>query len=283
MSLIAGNSTIVYYVAPDGTVFFLSGGADAGTQGMWLGQGPEGLGDIEVAAIFDAAARDEGEDYVGSRIDHGQIDIPVHILGNTVDHARLLAKWFKSKVRRETQGYLCIYTNVQGWRSVAVRRGSMTPAIGFDPAITRGCTYDVMLLVDRPHARTADSTAKWSNSTLAGKGDLYLHPSDEVDGWPKFIFTGPGELRLMYADMDVTIPAAIVGEEILIDTDQVRPTLRATTINGVKRNLWPLMRGKHFPNPCPADEVTRVKFEVKGGNANTALWGTLAQRHEGLL
>lgn len=286
MSLIHGDATIVQYVAPSGQVVPLSGNVEIGVPGVWLGAGPQGLGHVDVKSLWDAGAMDEGEDYIGGVIDHAEIDIPLHILGTSNSDFQRRKEWFKSLLLRDRQGWLCVYQNALGWRSVAVRRGSFKPAYGTDPAVARGATFDTILLVDKPHARTADDTDEWTNETGATTGSLYLYPGDEADGWPKFIFTGPGKLRLIYAGMDIdAIPEIGPGREIFIETDMRIQTIRERAAQSSDRglNLWRQMKGQHFPNAILAGEVTRIRFEVTGASAATKLWATVPQRHEGLV
>ncbi|OZF09810.1 hypothetical protein CH300_00065 [Rhodococcus sp. 15-1154-1] len=280
------DRTIIQYVSPEGIVIPLSGHGVIGEPGIWIGNGPDGLGHIDVSALFDAAAMDEGEDYVGGVVDHAEIDLPLHILGTSNADFQRRKEWFKSLFPRDRQGWLCGFTTSTGWRMIAVRRGSFKPAYGSDPAIAKGATYDTMFIADRPHARTKDDEDEWVNTTGAGTGVLYLYPGPEMPGWPKFVFTGPGRLRLVYAGMDVTIPATIgPGREIFIDTDERKQTLRERAADSADRGrtLWGLMKAQHFPNPIPPKEVTRVQFKITGASSQTRLWATVSQRHEGLV
>ena len=277
--------TIVWYVSPDGVVVPLSGGPDAGRYGVWMGHGPTGLGHVEVKAIFDAAARQWGEEYVGETVDHAELEIPVFILQDHtgIDGLRMRREWFKRIVERRRVGWLMVYTNVTGWRWVAVRRGSIKPAIGADPAANGGLELDCVLIADQPLARVADSHDSWKNDQLTGQGSLLLEAGPEYHSWPQFVFRGPGTLRLRFQGNDVTHPPILADETLLINTDEARPTVRAVRDNGERRNLMPLLRGVKYTSPIPVGPASRVDFEITGGNANTEISGVSAIRIEGLL
>src|SRR5699024_9090271 len=83
--LLPSGQTIIRYIAPSGPVLHLSGRPEAGREGVWLGDGPDGLGSVEVTALFEAAARQMGETYVGETMDHGELDLPIHILADSPD------------------------------------------------------------------------------------------------------------------------------------------------------------------------------------------------------
>ncbi|MGF7124027.1 hypothetical protein [Rhodococcus sp. BE178] len=282
------NTTIVYYVSPDGVVLHLSGGASAGTQGFTLGEGPEGLGHAEAAAIFDKGARQVGEEYVDSTFDHGELDLPIYVEGRTVDEFHRRRDWLRQLISRDRQGWLCVFTTL-GWRMLAVRRGSIKPAYGSDPAVDRYAAFDVLLHADHPFARAYNGDAsEWVNKNgLIASGHMELHPGPEVDGWPKFMFTGPGMLQLLYdgidGPVDLRFPPIFVGETLKIDTEYGMQRLRARAANGKERNLWPLMQAPMEPSPIPAGVVTTVRFSVAGGSAATKLWGTVPRFQEGLL
>lgn len=291
---LAGDPTMLYYIAPTGEMLHLSGMKPLGQPGFWLGSGPDGLGHVDVKAVWDAAAIDEGEDYVGYSVDHMELDLPIHILGTSNSDFQRRKEWLKSLMPRDRQGFLAAYQNALGWRWVATRLGSFKPAYGSDPANARGATFDTILLVDKPHARVANSTAEWKYEGVPG-GSLFLYPGDAVDGWPVLIFTGPGQLRLIYdgvddarvtRSVDVTIPVSIgVGREVFIDTDMAHQTIRERASQSADRgvSLWQKMRNRYFPFPIRKGQVTRIRFEITGAGSGTRLWATVPRRHEGLL
>ncbi|SFA60790.1 hypothetical protein SAMN05444374_11624 [Rhodococcoides kroppenstedtii] len=284
--MIGADKSILQWVSPNGVVVPLSGHGVVGDPGIWVGSGPEGLGHVDVKALFDAAAMDEGENYLGGVVDHGEIDLPIHILGTSNADFQRRKEHFKSLVPRDRLGWLCAFTTGTGWRMVAARRGSFKPAYGSDPASANGATFDTMLIADKPHARSKDDEDEWANTTGAGTGVLYLYPGPQSPGWPKFVFTGPGRLRLVYAGNDVTMPVTIgVGREIFIDTDTRVQTIRerAARSSDRGRSLWAQMKAQYFPKAIPAGEVTRVRFQITGAGPTTKLWATVPQRHEGLL
>lgn len=287
--LIPGGSTILQYVSPEGVVLQLSGGVDAGAQGYVLGSGPEGLGSVNLSAVWESSAQGLGERYVGGTYGHGSVDLPIRVEGRDVVELRQRRKGIRSLIRRDAPGWLCAYDGAGvGWSVLRVRRGSIKPAYTRDPAGTNSAVFDVLFLADNPLSRAADSvTREWVNgsgrSTVAGS--LFLYPGVELESWPAFIFRGPGTLTLDYAGNHTELPEVYADEEVQIDTRYGAQILRARRIGSTEpgRNLWPLMRGKHFVNPIPAGEVTRVAFTVSGASETTRLWGMCAQWQEGLV
>ncbi|NKT06127.1 hypothetical protein GS485_17510 [Rhodococcus hoagii] len=93
------DATIVYFVSPDGVVLHLSGGAGAGAQGSFSVKAL-GLGHVEAAAIFDKSARQIGEEYVDSNFDHGELDLPIYVFGNTVEEFHRRRDWLRTLLPR---------------------------------------------------------------------------------------------------------------------------------------------------------------------------------------
>ncbi|AOE44368.1 minor tail protein [Gordonia phage Ghobes] len=286
MSYPLTTHTVVRYVSPDGEVLPLSGGPDAGKYQVWLGHDPVGLGHVETKALFDAAARQWGEEYVGETVDHQELELPLFVLTDHtgVDGLRRRREWLKKLFPRDRVGWLCVYTNVTGWRWLATRRGSLKPVLGADPNARGGLELELVLLVENPLARVADSNDSWRNTELTGKGSLLLYPGPEYHGWPQFTVRGPGRFRFKYLDNDVLFDFNVLATEtLLVNTDEARPTVRGRTDAGVQRNLLPLVRGTKFRTPLPKDTPTRVDVTVTNGNANSAVYGVCAQQLEGLL
>lgn len=286
--LIPGGSTILHYVSPSGVVLYLAGGPLAGTQGFELGAGVEGLGHVNVERVFEKAARGVGERYVGEDYSHGEPDLPIRVSGDTVDEYNRRRDWLRELIPRNRVGWLVGYTNSLGWRILAVRRGSITPAYTRDPAGTNSAVFDVLFVADNPLTRAPDHVpAEWENRTGAAKaaGALSLYPGRELEAWPVFIFTGPGVLHLKYAGNDVELPEVFAGELVRIDTTFGAQTLRAKRPgeSGLGRNLWPLMQGQQFANPIPPGEVTRVSFTVSKATRATKLWAMTPRWQEGIV
>lgn len=279
------GQTLIRYISPSGPVLHLSGRPDAGSEGVWLGQGPDGLGSVEVSAIFEAAARQHGETYVGETMDHGELDLPIHILGDDPDDFRRKKAWVTNLIERHRIGWLVAYTPVEGWHWLAVRKLSMKPAYGTDPGPMRGATFDLLLAAESPLARGADDDDEWVNTAGSGKGQLHLYPGEgEWPAWPQFILRGPGEFRLRWAGNDVPFPMLSSGEWALVNTDEARPTLRGRDAQGRDTNLWPRMKpGVKIENPIRGREVTRVDVTVSAGTAQSSVWGTVAVQREGLV
>ena len=284
--MIPNDQTILRYIAPTGTTLTLSGGPDAGRYGVWAGHDPNGLGSIEAKQLFDAAARRIGEEYVGTQVDHQEIELPIFILKNPktgVNGVRHVREWLKTLFQRDQVGWLMCFTPVTGWRWLAVRRGYLKPMLGADPAKQGGLHLNLMLIVEDPLARVADSTDEWTNEDLSGSGSLVLHSGDEYDAWPRFSAFGPGTLRLRYGVNDMTFPNIPAGHELLINTDEARPTVRLKRPDGTFVNYLPLMKGKKFREPIFARQITRVDVSITGGNANSGVFGSCKIQHEGLM
>lgn len=286
--LIPGGSTILHYVSPDGIVLYLAGGLLAGSQGFELGAGADRLGHVDVEDEWEPSPDGIGERWLGALYPHGTIDLPIRVAGDTVEQFQRRRDWLRELFSRERRGWLCSFGNATGWRSVAVRRGSLTPAYTRDPAGTNSAVFDVLLLTDNPLSRAPDHRpADWANTAGAATvaGALRLYPGRELEAWPRFVFEGPGVLQLVYAGNDVTIPKIEAGEQVQIDTRNGAQILRARRpgVPGPGRNLWPLMKGQQFAYPVPAGEVTTVRFSVTGASAATRLSARVPQWQEGLL
>ncbi|GAC71035.1 hypothetical protein [Gordonia soli] len=278
------DHTIVEWVAHTGERMRWSGAKQTAPPelGPWIdAEEMDGIGHVDIKALFSAAAREWGEEYIGGTLDHAELVLPMFILGADVDDFRRRVEHFKTQVRRERIGWLFVYTNVTGWRWVAARLGHFKPMYKIDPRKTRAAHFELMLIVEKPLARAADHAASWRNRTNTGRGSVPIYPGPLWQAWPQFAFRGPGRLRLRYAGNDVDHPFTVLANEtILINTDEARPIIRSMTTG---RNLWPLMKGARYSNPVPDGEVTRVDITVTGGNTNTELWVVSAQQYEGLL
>ncbi|NKT06118.1 hypothetical protein GS485_17465 [Rhodococcus hoagii] len=282
------DATIVYFVSPDGVVLHLSGGAGAGAQGFVLGEGPEGLGHVEAAAIFDKSARQIGEEYVDSNFDHGELDLPIYVFGNTVEEFHRRRDWLRTLLPRRRQGWIVAGTSL-GLRWIAVRRGSINPPT--DPI--------------RPRTRVQRSTScctriiRWQGlrTTPHLSGGTRPAPPKPPGRWPstragagglaEVRVHRPGVLQLIYTGeagaTDLTFPELKTGETLMVDTEYGMQELEARDAKGARRNLWPLMKLARSPSPIPAGEVTIVRFSISKASAKTKLWGTVPQFQEGLL
>lgn len=283
--LLPTGQTLVRFISPSGPVLHLSGRPEGGREGAWLGTGPDGLGSVDVDTLFEAAARQMGESYVGETMDHAELDLPIHILGDSPDDFRRKKVFVSNLFERHRVGWLASYTSVDGWHWLAVRKLSFEPAYATDPGPQRGATFDLLLAAETPLAREADDTDEWVNTSKSGRGQLHLYPGDsEWPGWAQFILRGPGVFRMRWAGNDVTFPMLNADEWAMVNTDEARPTLRGRDAQGRDTNLWPRMKpGVKIENPLPPREVTRVDITVTSGTAQTSAWGTVAVQREGLV
>lgn len=287
--LIPGGSSILHYVSPDGIVLYLAGGPLGGTQGFELGRGAAGLGDVSSTEDeWEPAANGKGEHWLGVSYKHGKIDLPIRVSASTAVDYRRRRDWMRQLLPRDRFGYLCAYGSGSGWSWLPVRRGSMVPAYGQDPAGANSAVFDVLLHADNPLARQMDDRpADWANtngsSTVSGR--LRVYPGRELEAWPRFVFDGPGRLHLVYAGNDVELPDVLDGEQVQIDTTNGAQILRARRPGepGPGRNLWPLMRGQQFAYPVPAGVVTRVAFTITGAGRSTRLAVRVPRWQEGLM
>lgn len=280
--LLPASATIVQWISPDGRVLPLHGPA---ARDVFLGEGVEGLGSVDVDSLFEAAARQHGETWVGYRLDHGEIELPVTVLAAGPEELRRRCDALEERFERFRPGWLASYSSARGWRWVQARRGSMRLDTGLDPHRGRFATYELLLTVESPLSREADDTAEWVNTAKSGKGQLHLYPGPgEWPGWPQFILRGPGRFRLRWAGNDVEFPMLSSGEWALVNTDEARPTLRGRDSQGRDTNLWPRMKpGVKIANPIRGREVTRVDISVSAGTAQSSAWGTVAVQREGLV
>lgn len=280
--LIPNGDTIMRWISPDGVVTEIHG--PEATVAI-MGEGPEGLSSVEVNDLFEAAARQQGETWVGFSMDHAEIDFPLHVLASNSTELRQRMTWIESQFQRFRSGWLVSYSVTSGWRWVSARRSQMKPLVSRDPGRGSEITYEVVLIVESPLAREADDTDEWVDKARSGKGQLHLYPGpSEWPSWPQFMLRGPGLFRLRWAGNDVTFPALRPNEWALVNTDESRPTIRAVNDQGVSRNLWPEMKpGQKIPNPIRGGEVTRVDVSVTGGTAQSGVFATTAVQHEGLV
>jgi hypothetical protein len=278
------DHTVVELVAWTGEHYRLSGAKSHTELGAWIAQGNvEGFDEVPFEDVFDSAAREFGEEWIGMTLKHSEISMPIFILGNSPDDFRRRREHFKRLIPKNRLSWLCVYSNATGWHWVGVRRGSLKATLPFDPRITRGAEFDLVLLVERPLARVADHVREWTNPLGTGQGSLPLYPGPEWEAWPRFVFAGPGALRLQFAGNDVTHPPIKAGQQMLINTDEARPTIRVRNPDGTEENMWPLMKGQKYLAPIPAGEVTRIDITVTGPGPDTALLGACTQEVEGLL
>lgn len=279
------DQTLVWYMSPDGEIVHLSGSPLAGTQGVWLGPDPDGLDSTEIASIFDAAARQSGESWIGTKMDHGTVDLQLYMEAESADAFRRRREWLTNIFERHRKGWLLTYTSATGWRWLAVRKSSLKAAVSRDPGPRNWALFDLLLIVESPLAREPDDTSVWANRSGSGRGQLHLYPGESE--WPsfaQFVLRGPGVFRLRWAGNDVVFPMLRADEWALVNSDEARPTLRSRDSQGRDTNLWPRMKpGVRISHPVPAREVTRVDVSVSAGSSQSSVWGTVPVLREGLI
>ena len=286
--LIPGGSTVLVWIAPDGTVLHLAGGLLAGTEGFELGAGADKLGHVDGSDEWDVSPDGVGERWLGVVFGHGTVDLPIRVSGDTAEQFARRRDWLRELMPRDRSGWLAAFGNGFGWRFLQCRRGSLAPAYTRDPAGTNSAVFDVLLLADNPFSRAADHVpAPWVNTTGAAtvSGALRLYPGREVAGWPRFVFDGPGILHLSYPGNDITFPEVHAGEQVQIDTRNGAQILRARRLDkpGPGRNLWPLMKGQQFGAPLAPGEVTTIRFDITKASPATRLAASVRQYQEGLM
>ena len=276
------GETVVRWMSPNGVQTEIHGPA---AKQFVMGEGPEGLAGIEVDNIFEAAARQHGETWVGYTLDHSEIDFPLHVLADSQDHLRALRARIEAQFERFRNGWLLTYSVASGWRWVAARMSRMEPIIEHDPGRRHEVTYEIVLVVESPLAREADSSAVWTNTNRSGRGQVHLFAGrSEWPAWAQFVIRGPGRFRLRWAGNDVEFPLIRADEWVLVNSDESRPTLRARNSAGVERNLWPEMPpGTRIPYPILSRQVERVDITVTGGTVQSSVLGVVPVQHEGLV
>lgn len=274
------DHTIVEWIAPNGERLRLSGAKDVDELGAWLDQdGIANAGFVDEKAMFDAAARQWGETYVGTTLDHAEFDVPLIVLGSDPGDFRRRVEHLQQLIRRDQVGWLATYTNDTGWRWVAARRGHLRSIEKIDPRKTSAAHFELMLIVELPIPQEAPDNDSWTNRTGTGRGQLALYPGPFRHAWPRFVLRGPGIFRIQYSGNDVPFPALVTGEEVLVNTDEARPIIRSS----LRRNLHPLMKGRKFRKPIPADEVTAVQITVTGATASSEVYAEVPRYLEALL
>ena len=276
----------VSWVSPDGEHIPLSGWHRDDINGVWLGGEPKNLSTVATKAIFEAAARQRGETWVGETMDHNEIDLPLFILAADGPDLRLRREHLKLAMPTSREGWLVVGSSVTGLRWVAARRREMVPLYAKDVDLSTGLRVDVVLSVDYPLARTANVDRQWNNTTGAAtaSGSVWVDPGPAFEAWAEFTFCGPGRPRIRYQNVDFDLGFDVLaGEKVIIVTDQARPTVRGITADGKRRNLLPLLKGKKFSAPILPGEVVRVDVSVTGASAATAMLASVPVSWEGLL
>lgn len=280
--LLLASETVVQWIAPTGKVLPLHGPA---AREVFLGEGADGLGEVDVDSLFESAARQHGQTWVGYRMDHAELDLSVTVTARGPEELRRRCDDVVEMFERFRTGWLMTYSSSRGWRWVQARRGSMRLVTELDPHRGRFATYLLTLIVESPLAREPDDTDEWVNSAGSGRGQLHLYPGrSEWPAWPQLVLRGPGRFRVRWAGNDVEFPLLRADEWALVNTDEARPTIRCRDSRGVDRNLWPEMKpGVKIAHPIKGGEVTRVDISVSAGSTQSSAWATTAVQHEGLV
>lgn len=272
----------VVWVAPDGTQLHLAGGPDQRREGVSLDTGFDGVGGLDPSAAFQAASRQIGETITGWEYSHGEIDLPITVLGESASHMQRTADWCRTLFRRDKPGWLCVFTPTRGWWWMKCRLRSMKAGLDSSPYLLERMHFDIVLLVEDPRAATKPYSSQWRNTTQAGVGAIWLTPGAEWAGWPDFVVHGPGQVSLTMAGHTVNLPRLGAGERALLRSNPAVGVLRSVDADGRSTNRWPDVTG-YLAEPIPAGVRSRIDIRVDGGSADTAVGAEVRVMREALL
>lgn len=273
---------VVVWIAPDGRQLHLAGGADQRRERVSLDVGLGGVGGMDASAKFTAGVNQFGETLTGFDYAHGEVDLPLSVLADSVADMQATREAVKGMFSRDKAGWLAVYTPVTGWRWLRCYLKTMKAAVGSSPYLATRATIQVVLLAEDPRASVAGHSSLWRNETLSGHGELWAYNAGEFDSWPSFVVHGPGAVTLAVRGSTITLPRLDAGERCLLHADPMRGVLRSVGADGVRRNRWPDVTG-YLAEPLPAGELSSVVVTVAGGDADTAVLATVDAYTEGLL
>lgn len=275
-------SAVVVWIAPDGRQLHLSGGAEERREGVSLDRGLAGVSGLSATPAFQSAGKQVGETVTGWEFGHGEIDLPLTILGESRSHMVRTREVVKGMFSRDKPGWLCVYQPANGWRWTRCRLRSMIADVGSSPHLLGRVGLDIVLIAEDPRAETRPYSSQWRNSSGAGHGTLRLYPGPEWRGWPSFYIHGPGAVTLSVHGSTIELPHLAAGERCLLHSDPTVGVLRSVDADGRSTNRWPDVVG-YLEQPLPTDEVSRVDIRVTGGNTDTAVAARVRSYREGLL
>lgn len=273
---------VLLWIAPDGRQLHLAGGPDQRREGVSLDEGLDGVGTIDSSPAFEAAINQIGETIAGFEHGHGEVDLPITILGSNPGDMQAIREDLKRMFPLGTPGWLAVNTPVTGWRWLRCHRRSMKPGLAKSPYLTSTMHLDLVLIAEDPRAETAPITSQWRNSGHQDKGNLWVTGGDEWAAWPTFVIHGPGQVTLTMSGSKIHLPKLNTGERALMMTDPARSVLRSIAADGTSTNRWPDVEG-YLSQPIPAGEMTRVGIRVTDGNRDTAVLAHTRVHTEGLM
>ena len=277
------HHAVVVWIAPDGRMLHLSGGPDEGREGVWLREGLDGVGFVDAAADFAKAAHQVGETITQITLDHGELDVPLYVLGSAEGDMQAVREQVKTMFRRDRAGWLSMWTPVTGWRWIRCRLLTMKPALDSSPYEVKGVSLDLVLIAEDPRSEENPASSQWRNAGGSSHGSLTLWSGPEWVSWPTFVVSGPGSVELSMEGSTIRLPSLEVGERCLLQSDPARGVLRSVAADGSSRNRWPDVVG-YLANPIPADSVSHIGIRVvSGGSPETAVLGQSRIHREGLM
>ncbi|HAF73301.1 MAG TPA: hypothetical protein DCL06_11300 [Corynebacterium variabile] len=273
---------VIVWITPDGHHLHLAGSADEGAEGVYLRPGVDGIGSLDPSATFVQATHQIGETITALEYTHGELDIPLYILGTNAGDMQAIREWVKTLFPRDRAGWLAAWTPVTGWRWIRARRRSMKPALSSSPHEVKGVELDLVLIAEDPRAEEPAYSSLWRNTGLSGHGYITLCASPEWESWPVFTISGPGSVELSMEGSTITLPALETGERCLLQSDPARGVLRSVAADGTSRNRWPDVVG-YLASPIPAGAVSHIGIRCTGAGEDTQVLGQARAYREGLM
>lgn len=273
---------VIVWIAPDGQHLHLAGSEDEGREGVHLRSGVDGIGSLDPDLSYVSAAHQIGEAITALEYGHGELDIPLYVLGVGGGDMQAIRERVKVLFPWDRAGWLCLWTPVTGWRWLRCRRRSMKPALSSSPYEAKGMELDLVLIAEDPRAEEPAYSSLWRNTGLSGHGYLTLAASEEWPSWPTFVVSGPGSVELSMEGSTITLPHLEAGERCLLQSDPARGVLRSVAADGTSRNRWPDVVG-YLAQPIPAGAVSHIGIRCTGAGAATQVLGQARAYREGLM
>jgi hypothetical protein len=261
--LLAGDESIVTLIAPNGTIWPLTGGVaphpiiDSGV----IVEDWKGLM-APFKMIDQVSARQDGATWMDTVWDPLELDFTVRIFGQTPVQYRQVQRGWMDAWDPKLQGKLVWFSRYSGEWFVWLRLlKEPSEQLKLAPAMQTSLALTWTARADIPFWQSFDSTSSLvaSNATtltnpLGGAHNFApLWNRGDQSAWPRYILQGPGTFTIAdgLTPGVVTFGPLVAGQTALIAT---LPSKRSVIDLTSGANLYPLMKGR-FDNPLPASPV----------------------------
>lgn len=235
-----GMDTRVLYISPDGVMFHLYGGPNAGRQGVHLAEDFAGdyLWPFELLLT-------EGAYELGATIERVNVlkrEITLHItIGNhkppltNYQYRMAENRWWDGQDENR-DGWLGIYTRFSGWRWLKVRpaktvaTGQTRDPVAFDNNVA---TYEVSWIAQRPYYTKPSLFTTWKAADTPGvlEARVPMANRGDIKSHVQYLVSGAGTVSVQDGNSGrmVQLPPITKNDGyVLVDTDPNARTLTAT-------------------------------------------------------